>query len=410
MAAAALVRSRGQCVAHPSAAAHRQETTAQYLLFKAISPAASGNQASSEPKVAESRLYRLDPDGGCRCSVFGLGYWVALARPQDPNAWFILLLLSYPEAFISVSTFNWWPGIWLPLRLIWHVTLERLAPAALLFLGLLFPERSRIDTKFPWVQVAGSGNSVLSSLAVAIADEYGAWYSFQFIPNVVAIDHMNDKVLNWTILLCIAIYWISILTKCAASPMPTRGAGSASLHKVRNGAGQCPDHLWPAANVGIADPANVRWVGYLSALLMLAFPLSLAYVVVVQRAMDVRILLRMGTKYALARGTVWMLRTALLVVIGIYFWQTARAAGLDAAGIARLVLLALLLTVASPRISEPISRWIDRRFFRDAHSAELVLNELSESVRTMVESKRASLRRLGARSALRCMWHVWPSL
>ena len=139
---------------------------------------------------------------------------------------------------------------------------------------------------------------------------------------------------------------------------------------------------------GIADPTGGKWVGYLSAVLMLAFPLSLAYVVVVQRAMDVRILLRMGTKYALARSTVWMLRTALLVVIGIYFWQTARAPHVDAAGIARLVLLALLLTVASPRISERISRWIDRRFFRDAHSAELVLNELSESVRTMVESSQ----------------------
>lgn len=49
-----------------------------------------------------------------------LGYWVTLARPLDPNAWFVILLLSYPEAFISVSTWQWWPGIWLPLRLYWH--------------------------------------------------------------------------------------------------------------------------------------------------------------------------------------------------------------------------------------------------------------------------------------------------
>ena len=124
-----------------------REATAVVPL-KAISPAASGNQASSEPKVAEaSFIIFIQIVVPLFC--LGLGYWVALARPQDPNAWFILLLLSYPEAFISVSTFNWWPGIWLPLRLIWHVTLEVLAPAALLFLGLLFPERSRIDTKFP---------------------------------------------------------------------------------------------------------------------------------------------------------------------------------------------------------------------------------------------------------------------
>ncbi len=49
------------------------------------------------------------------------GYWVALARPADPNAWFILILLSYPQAFISVSTYNWWPGVWMVLRLAWHL-------------------------------------------------------------------------------------------------------------------------------------------------------------------------------------------------------------------------------------------------------------------------------------------------
>jgi sigma-B regulation protein RsbU (phosphoserine phosphatase) len=119
---------------------------------------------------------------------------------------------------------------------------------------------------------------------------------------------------------------------------------------------------------------------------MLAFPLSLAYVVVVQRAMDVRILLRMGTKYALARGTVWILRTALLTLICVFFWQTARAPHSDGAAIVRLSGLALLLVLVSPRMFEPVSRWIDRRFFREAYNADLVLSELSEQVRNFTET------------------------
>ena len=43
---------------------------------------------------------------------------------------------------------------------------------------------------------------------------------------------------------------------------------------------------------------------------MLFFPLTLAYVVIVQRAMDVRILLRMGSKYLLASTTVNIFRIA----------------------------------------------------------------------------------------------------
>ena len=82
----------------------------------------------------------------------GLGYWVALARPRDLNAWLILILLSFPGAFIAVSTYNTWPGVWLALRLAWHIILDVLTPAELLWLGLLFPERSRIDLRWPWLK------------------------------------------------------------------------------------------------------------------------------------------------------------------------------------------------------------------------------------------------------------------
>ena len=345
-------------------------------------------KASSSPTSVGEASFVVFMNIAVPLFCLGLGYWVALARPKDPNAWFILLLLSYPEAFISVSTYNWWPGIWLPLRLILHISLELLAPVALLFLGLLFPERSRIDINFPWFKWLVLA-VLLCSLAVAIADEYSAWYAFGFIPNLAAIDQMNDRVVNWTMLLCIAIYWISIFDKMRSASNPDSRRRLRVLYAGSvTGLGSVLIIFGVLPMFGIADPGNVRWLGYLSAVLMLAFPLSLAYVVVVQRAMDVRILLRIGTKYALARSTVWMLRTALIILIGTYFWKTARAPHVDAASIALLVVLPLLLTVVSPRIFEPISRSIDRRFFREAHSTELVLKELSESVRTIVDIRQ----------------------
>ena len=41
-----------------------------------------------------------------------LGVWVAFARPFDPNAWFILVLLTYPQAF-NPGAFRWWIPTWL---------------------------------------------------------------------------------------------------------------------------------------------------------------------------------------------------------------------------------------------------------------------------------------------------------
>ncbi len=315
-----------------------------------------------------------------------LGYWVALARPADPNAWFILLLLSFPEAFISVSTYNWWPGIWLPLRLAWHLILESMTPAALLWLGLLFPERSRIDVRFPWLKWLVA--IVLTvCLAVGLITDYNAWYDLPLLSNSPAIDRLNDKFINWTVLLCLIVYWIAIFDKLRTTSAPDSKrrlrvlcAGSViGLGSLLVIWGVLPKFI-------IVDPASIQWLGYLSALLMLAYPLSLAYVVVVQRAMNVRILLRMGTKYALARGTVWTLRIALLVWIGIFFWQTVSAPHINTTALIGVAILGALVLLISPRIFEPISKSIDRHFFREAYNADLVLSELSEEVRHFTET------------------------
>lgn len=315
-----------------------------------------------------------------------LGYWVALARPQDPNAWFILVLLSYPEAFISVSTYNWWPGIWFALRLEWHLILETLAPVALLWLGLLFPERSHIDTRLPWLKWFVSAVAACG-LAIALATDYSAWYQIGFVPDRPAVDAANDKALNWTFTICLVVYWIAIFDKLRTAS--TRDAKRRLLVLCAGSVVGLGSMLiiWGVLPwFGIADPSSIQWLGYLSAVLMLAFPLTLAYVVVVQRAMDVRILLRLGTKYALARGTIWIVRTALLAALIIFFLQTAHAPHPGVAALIRLVIFGLLLFLVSPRVFEPLSNWIDRMFFREAYNAELVLSELSEQVRHFTET------------------------
>ena len=45
------------------------------------------------------------------------------------------------------------------------------------------------------------------------------------------------------------------------------------------------------------------------------FPMTLAYVLVVQRAMDIRVLLRLGTKYLLAKATIFLLQVAIALTL-----------------------------------------------------------------------------------------------
>lgn len=318
-----------------------------------------------------------------------LGYWVVLARPKDIHAWLILILLSFPEAFISVSTYNWWPGVWLPLRLAWHIILIVLAPGALLWLGLLFPERSRIDVRLPWLKWLVAV-ILLAGTVVSLTTDYSAWYNLAMIPNRPAIDHINDKVLNWTMVFCLILYWVAILDKLRTTSTPD---ARRRLHLLLAGSVVGLGNIlivWGVLPLfGIANPAGIQWLGYVSAILMLAFPLSLAYVVIVQRAMDVRILLRMGTKYALARGTLVVLRAVLVIVLLILLVQEIRTPEFTPGTIGRIVICAAFLLFASSRVSmiARLSTWLDHKFFREAYNAELVLSELSEQVPAFTDSK-----------------------
>ena len=41
-----------------------------------------------------------------------LGLWVAFARPFDPSAWLVLVLLTYPQAFNPGATRTWFRRGW----------------------------------------------------------------------------------------------------------------------------------------------------------------------------------------------------------------------------------------------------------------------------------------------------------
>jgi len=326
------------------------------------------------------------------------GYWVAFARPMDPNAWFILVLLSYPQAYVSVSTFNWWPGAWLALRLFWHLALEIMAPAALLWFGLLFPERSRIDVRLPWLKwlvllILGG------TLCVALLSDYASWYDLSLLSSGRALDAVSDSVVNWLTLICILLYWIAIFTKLRTASTPDirrrlrvlcagSGLGLGSTLIVWG--------LLPRFGI---NPAGIQWLGYLSAVLLLAFPFSLAYVVVVQRALDVAILVRMGTRYVLARTTVFLIQCAVILVILFSFVIPALERGQLSLKIFLPVLLLVILLVvnfvkrtAAVRTQE----WLDRRFFREAYNTEHVLSELAVQAR-MIGDPGALIQTISSR-------------
>ncbi len=316
-----------------------------------------------------------------------LGVWVAFARPFDPNAWFLLVLLTVPQSF-NPGAFRWWIPAWLGLRLYWHLAIQFIAPAALFLLGLLFPERSRLDRWLPWLKwlvIALTGASV----AAAFVSEYNAWYDISLLPRLDAIDRFLNPVFVWSAIFYIALYWVLLLDKLRTANSPdARRRLQVLLAGSVVGLGSILVIFGLLPYLGVADPNESQWLLFLGLVLMLFFPLTLAYVVIVQRAMDVRILLRMGSKYVLASATVKVFRVAgiaaLIWLIAIPLF-THHHTPLKTAFLVAVLLLFGFLFLNKRSPTDLLQQWIDRKFFREAYDAEVMLSQLAKTAQTISE-------------------------
>jgi sigma-B regulation protein RsbU (phosphoserine phosphatase) len=112
-------------------------------------------------------------------------------------------------------------------------------------------------------------------------------------------------------------------------------------------------------------------------------------VVVVQRALDVRLLLRMGTKYILARTTLLIVQFSILAIVLLQFLipllQRHNGRMLSIALPIFFAVLILRVHFVKRSIWVRLQERIDRRFFREAYNAEAILTELSESVRGITD-------------------------
>jgi sigma-B regulation protein RsbU (phosphoserine phosphatase) len=113
----------------------------------------------------------------------------------------------------------------------------------------------------------------------------------------------------------------------------------------------------------------------------------MAYVIVVHRAMDARMAIRQGVQYALAKGGV---RAAQVILSAVVIFVASYASSSVMRPPQRITVMALGVALVAwmSRAAERLRSWIDRRFFREAVSAEQVLSELGETVRGIVEAPK----------------------
>jgi tRNA A-37 threonylcarbamoyl transferase component Bud32 len=124
---------------------------------------------------------------------------------------------------------------------------------------------------------------------------------------------------------------------------------------------------------------------------LLIFPLSFAYAILRQRLFDLRVIVRRGLQYALARNfllAIPVTAAGLLLVDLVVHGSQPLFRVLEARG-AVYVAIAALAGLAYAQRQSWLS-WLDRRFFRDKYDAQSLFREIVEEIRHAASVEQVS--------------------
>lgn len=313
-----------------------------------------------------------------------LAFWVLFVRHYDPLAWILLFVLlglgsfpleMYPSNTVVGAFQDVFFGTW--------------ALGMLLF-GIYFPERLALDEKLPWLKwifIVPLSLQVVFTLMGLIRAFTGVNLFVYIWPLATAYGYIGFFV-N---MIAIGLFFAALGYKSGTMKNPD-ARRRMKLLVYGTSAAITPTFLliiYKTISGSREELFKILpfWISIAALLLLLLFPLSLAYVIVVERAMDVRVVVRQGIQYALAKGGVRVLQFLLLVGIGLGVRWTITNYGFDSSAQIGFIVGGIALIPLIEFIAKPIRLWIDRRFFREAYNAEQILSDLSEEVRTMVETK-----------------------
>ena len=243
------------------------------------------------------------------------GLYVVFARPRNVFAWLILGILAYFEAlFIPGHQFY---SPLLAVAMFWSTLAQTAMPLCLMAFGIYFPERSQIDIRYPWIKWLFIV-PVVVLFPIDLLYAYDRSYNFAaghwlipYLSSINAIEAVSEAG-------AILYFFLNLSPKLRTATGDARRR--LRILYVGSAIGLTPFAILVIRSIFYKTDVgqNVsQWIIIASFGTLLLFPLSLAYVVVVQRAMDLRILIRQGTRYALARQSINIVRILLALWLSL---------------------------------------------------------------------------------------------
>lgn len=309
-----------------------------------------------------------------------LAFFVVWQRPESALAWLLLVLLyglSQAARFNGVFRLEYsrWFSIPGEFLLPWATIVW---PAAWLWFSLDFPQRGSAPKWLDWTRWVVGPLAMFFAVVVGIESVLNLEFArgLGWDPVFEALNTISMPFFVGAI----ATGMLSLTVKLRTEQEPD---ARRRLRLLCTGLalGMLPLMVGVAYGFG-----RIPEVGQIATVLMLVFvPVTVGYVLIVERAMDVGVVIRQGLQYAVARRSAMVLQGLLMIGLMLVVFSFGTDAMTSRPWRLTVIALAFGSVFFVQKLVELALGWIDRRFFREAVNAEHLLAELSEQVRTMVE-------------------------
>ncbi|HEX3685803.1 MAG TPA: response regulator [Bryobacteraceae bacterium] len=327
----------------------------------------------------------------------GLAFWVAAKNPLDPMAWlFLALLLSFRHLF-ALPGENQEGTVVSNLALAYDLLLSQTISIWLFLFGINFPTRLTADRRFPWIKWVLIGPiAVRALIQVAVL-----WAGLQDYTVFHRIPHWVSKWLNPLPLVAMALFFVVIATQYyvartedARRRLRILGVGSF-VALVPLATLICLGGLLGKSLSDFPTPLMVS-----SLMMTLVFPITLAYLLRIQKALDVSVVIRQNIRNALDTTSIGIFRIILAAFVftylllsspnGAHQWHETRTV---------ILISTFVLLVVNRSFGQWLSLQFDRLLFREAHRSERLLADTDPWSREMRDARAildSALKRLSA--------------
>ncbi len=321
------------------------------------------------------------------CMLLGLG--VAYVRPRDPLAWLLLLLMlsfgqiAQGETMLSIA--GGWDDWMRPLAIFFQSLLSGTWGVWMMLFGQYFPNRKADRTWDRVVRWVLGWPLIALSVFVAILNTIAIQDASAFAAAQRTLNKFGP-VLVVMLMLAICTFFINIFGKSASAKSRDERRRLKLLY-WGTWTSLTPLFLIVVAQVVFKKSfTQSDWAVIPALVALFLFPLTMAYVIVVEKAMELKVAVRQGLQYALARRGLRVLTVIVILSVMLIAIRIITDPGVTKAQ----QMLTLAAVVISRHSLAPQGSICCATGWTGASSAkrstlEKVLHELGDQVRSIVE-------------------------